>query len=63
MLQKLKKSAFWRCFNLEKIELSKQVNYIGDGAFEDCFQLKEIVISEENSYYTFCDGTLVEKSK
>ena len=30
---------------------------------EENHPLKEIVISEENSYYTFCDGTLVEKSK
>lgn len=55
--------AFSRCFNIEKIEICKNVKLIADGAFSNCISLKSIIISNENTAYSVKDNVLFNKNK
>ena len=54
--------AFSSCFNVEKIEISKNVKSIADGAFSNCISLKSIVVSNDNASFSVKDNILFDKN-
>ena len=42
----LEGAPFWGCWNLEKVELSKNIEEIPSGSFTNCITLKEVVLHE-----------------
>ena len=54
--------AFSSCFNVEKIEISKNVKSIADGAFSNCISLKSIEVSNDNASFSVKDNVLFDKN-
>ena len=52
-VNRLEKASFANCLNLQKITVTKNVNFIGDRAFAGCYNLEEINVDTENTNYIY----------
>lgn len=56
-------SAFYRCYYLEEISLSKNIIYLGNNPFFRCSSLRAIHVSPENQRFSSLDGVLFNKDQ
>ncbi|MBQ3566621.1 MAG: leucine-rich repeat protein [Oscillospiraceae bacterium] len=57
-LEKIEKSAFENCSNLEAIELSENTNFIGENAFKKCSGLNKIVFNNPECFIYDSESTI-----
>lgn len=55
-------TAFWGCYNLERIKIGKGLKKVSDvGLIGDCSKFKGFEVDEENKYFKAIDGDLYTK--
>ena len=55
-------TAFWECYNLERIKIGKGLEKVSDvGIIGDCAKFKGFEVDEENKYFKAIDGDLYTK--
>ncbi len=55
-------TAFWECYNLERIKIGKGLEKVSDvGLIGDCAKFKGFEVDEENKYFKAVDGNLYTK--
>lgn len=60
-ITRIDRCAFWRFYNLESIEIGKDVSYIEAECFYDDGELKEISVNKDNKRYTSIDNIIYSK--
>lgn len=60
-ITRIDRCAFWRFYNLESIEIGKDVSYIEAECFYGDGELKEITVNKDNKHYTSIDNIIYSK--